>query len=110
MTRAIRISAFSVRESPNCTIGLAMPISVGGWGVGEAIYNTVFGFMGQDGIGANVAVLFHLGILVVSLSGLPFYIAGKRAAAEKTRPKRDRAAYMRDRRAEAKRTKEGAER
>ena len=56
----------------------AIPVSVAGWGVGEAAYKKCFNYVGVGGqISVSISFLLRLMMLAWSLIGLPLYLSHK---------------------------------
>ena len=61
---------------PVVSLVSALPISPGGWGVGEAAYGTLFGMLGAEpALGVAVSVTFRLCNVVLGLIGGLFLLA-----------------------------------
>lgn len=55
----------------------AIPLTPGGLGVGEAAFDQLFGLVGMGG-GAEVLIAWRILMLLTSLTGLVFYVRGRR--------------------------------
>jgi uncharacterized membrane protein YbhN (UPF0104 family) len=72
--------------------GSAIPISPSGWGVGEALYRSLFELIGAEGsVGVATSVTYRLCLLVLGLAGGIFLLlpGGGRLRAEARRAARD---------------------
>lgn len=64
---------------PIATMISAIPISFGGWGIGETAYKDLFSIMGShlSSAGVAISVVYRLGMLLYSLIGFPIYLIYK---------------------------------
>ena len=57
---------------------IAVPITVGGWGLRETLYVDFFGTVGVAGaVAVSISALFRLTEMLWSLPGAYFYLAGR---------------------------------
>ncbi len=85
--RKIHRAAGRYLEKPIIILLTAAPISVAGWGVGEALFVKIFGQLGVEPFrSAALSILYRLTGLIWSLPGLVFYLLIKgRDKSEKIR-------------------------
>ncbi len=81
--RAIGITEASVLHYivliPLIELILAVPISVGGWGVGEAVYPFLFGLVGVDpGKAVALSLLYKMTVILYGLPGGICFAVGRR--------------------------------
>ncbi|MCK9555894.1 flippase-like domain-containing protein [bacterium] len=63
---------------PAITYICAIPISIMGWGVGEAAYKTLFNLVGISSVySVGLSLISRISMMVINLIGLPLYINHK---------------------------------
>ena len=61
-----------------------IPVSFGGWGIGEAAYSVFFSIVGiSSDFSVSASLVMKVILILMGLAGLPFYIIHKPAKIEK---------------------------